>query len=67
MSHMGHVCQHMKVYGDYIHQNGDSTHLDGGIKDAAVWQEQCWQKLVALPSPCYNAPGGAVDDGLCSC
>ena len=49
----------MEVYGDYIHQN-DGTHLDGGIKDDAKWQERWRKLLVALPSQRYNAPGGSV-------
>jgi hypothetical protein len=46
------------VYDDYIHQD-DRTHLDGGIKDDAVWQER-WRTVVTLPGQRYNAPGGAV-------
>ena len=48
----------MDVYGDYIHQN-DGSHLDGGIKDDAVWQAR-WAKLIVLPAQRYNAPGGPV-------
>jgi hypothetical protein len=47
-----------EVYGDYPHQN-DGTHLDGGIKDDALWQGH-WRKLVSLPSNRFQAPGGAV-------
>jgi hypothetical protein len=48
----------MEVYGDYIHQN-DGSHLDGGIKDDAVWQEH-WRKLVILPPQRYDSPSGPV-------
>jgi hypothetical protein len=48
----------LEAYGDCIHQN-DGTHLDGGIKDDAVWQAR-WCKLVALPCQRYDAPGGSV-------
>jgi hypothetical protein len=48
----------LEVYGDYIHQN-DGTHLDGCIKDDAVWQAH-WRKLVALPCQRYYAPGEKV-------
>jgi hypothetical protein len=48
----------LEVNGDYIHQNY-GTHLDGGIQDDGVWQEQ-WQKLITLPSQRYDAPSGAV-------
>jgi hypothetical protein len=48
----------LEVYGDYIGQN-DGTHLDGGIKDDAVWQAR-WRKLVALPCQCYDTPGGSA-------
>jgi hypothetical protein len=30
-----------EVYGDYLHHQNDGTHLDGGIKDDALWQD-CW-------------------------
>eukprot|EP00978_Attheya_sp_CCMP212_P042445 scaffold258630_cov55-Attheya_sp.AAC.1 len=48
----------MGVYGDYVHQN-NGTHLDGEIADDKIWQAR-WQKLVALPTKRYNAPGGHV-------
>jgi hypothetical protein len=48
----------MEVYDDYIHQN-DGTHLDGGIKDDAMWQEN-WRKLVVLPPQRYDTPSGPV-------
>eukprot|EP00978_Attheya_sp_CCMP212_P000831 scaffold1738_cov46-Attheya_sp.AAC.3 len=48
----------MGVYGDYMHQN-DGMHLDGRITDDKIWQAR-WQKLVALPTKRYNAPGGHV-------
>ena len=46
------------VYGDCVHQN-DGTHLDGGIRDDAIWQER-WKKIVGLPPQRYNAPNGKV-------
>ena len=48
----------LEVYGDYIHQN-DGTHLDGGIKDDAVWQEY-WRRLVTLPPQRYDVPSGPI-------
>ena len=47
-----------EVYGDCIHPN-DGTHLDGGIRDDAKWQER-WKKIVGLPPQRYNAPNGKV-------
>lgn len=47
-----------RVYGDCVHQN-DGTHLDGGIRDDAVWQER-WRKVVGLPPQRYNAPNEKV-------
>ncbi len=48
----------LEVYGDYIHQN-DGTHLDGGIKDDAIWQEY-WRKLATLPPQRYDVPSGPI-------
>ena len=48
----------LEVYGAYIHQN-DGTHLDGGIKDDAIWQEY-WRKLATLPPQRYDVPSGPI-------
>eukprot|EP00978_Attheya_sp_CCMP212_P037679 scaffold180012_cov24-Attheya_sp.AAC.1 len=48
----------MGVYGDYMHQN-DGMHLGGRIADDKIWQAR-WQKLVALLTKGYDAPGGHV-------
>ena len=42
------------VYGEKIHQN-DCSHLDGGVTEDMVWQEQ-WRGVMALPPQRYDVP-----------
>ena len=46
------------VYQDWVHQNpGD--HLNGVIAEDSKWQAR-WEKLVCMPTQCYDAPSGKV-------
>ena len=47
-----------EVYGDYVRQN-DGSHLNGGIRDDALWQAR-WKKIVSLPPQRYDVPNGKV-------
>jgi hypothetical protein len=52
----------MEVYGNYIHQN-DRSHLDGAIKDDAVWQEH-WRKLVIPPPQRWTPFRAIINEGV---
>ena len=46
------------VYGDRVRQSG-GTHLDGGIRDDAIWQAH-WKEIVGLPPQRYDVPSGKI-------
>jgi hypothetical protein len=46
------------VYGDHVQQN-IGQHLDGGIANDPMWQNN-WSSLVVFPSKQYNTPTGPL-------
>jgi hypothetical protein len=47
-----------KVYGDHVHKN-PGEHLDGGITNDQMWQDN-WRQLIVFPSQTYDVPSGPI-------